>query len=71
MAVTSRGKQQAAPDAAELAELRAALQAVARVTANVAARAARTQSTDFQLLLTGSTRTHADASCSARSSPGG
>ena len=62
MAVTARGKRQDAPDTAELAELRAALQAVARVTANVAARAARTQWTDFQRLLTDQYGvTHADA----------
>ncbi len=62
MAVTTRGKQQAAPDADELAELKAALQAVARVTANVAAHATQRPWTDFQKLLTDQLGvTHADA----------
>jgi hypothetical protein len=60
-----RKQQQAAPEAGEpgeLAEVKAALQAIARVTANVAARVNRTPWTDFQRLLTDQYGvTHADA----------
>jgi hypothetical protein len=52
MAVTSRDKRQDAT-AADLAEFRAALQAVARVTANVAAKKAIAPWNDFKQLLTG------------------
>lgn len=41
----------AAPAAEEIAELRATIQAVARVTANVAAQSAKIRWTDFRQLL--------------------
>jgi len=50
MAITTRGKRQDAPDVDENAEIKAAIQTVARFAANVAAQAARGPWTDFRQL---------------------